>query len=183
LGGSIADQARQLARRVSANTGIPADLIFAQWAHETGGFTNRGTTQLNNLAGIRYAGSTEYRKFDSTEDFADFYGKLIESKRYTSKGINDAKTPEAFAHALKAGSYYEGPEDVYARQMRAWEPKFAGPSGSSGPAQISVGSIPITITHPGATHEQIQVAVTNGVRDGLGQQTQTNMTNVAGIYQ
>lgn len=182
-GGNIADQARQLAKRVSASTGIPADLIFAQWAHETGGFTNRGTTQLNNLAGIRYAGSTEYRKFDSPEDFADFYGKLIESKRYTSKGINEAKTPEAFAHALKAGSYYEGPEDVYARQMRAWEPKFAGSSGSSGPAQISVGSIPITITNPGATREEIQVAVTTGVRDGLGQQTQTNMTNVAGIYQ
>lgn len=173
-------QARQLAMRVSAATGIPASLIFAQWAHETGGFTNRGTTQLNNLAGIRYPGSTQYRSFNSLDDFASFYGNLVESKRYTSQGINAAKTPEAYAHALKAGSYYEGAEGDYVRGMKNFQPQFA-PAGG-GASSISIGTINVPVTHPNATGPEIAAHVQRGVRDGIDDHTQRLMAESGGAY-
>jgi hypothetical protein len=179
-GGSIAEQARLAAKKISERTRIPADLIFGQMAFETGNFTSRQTGQ-NNLSGIKYPGTDTFRSFNSVDDFADTYAKVLTSPRYVKNGVLDAKNGQQFAHALKTptGTYYgTGSESGYAGGVERYRRAY-----DSGPAQISVGSIPITITHPGATHEQIQVAVTNGVRDGLGQQTQTNMTNVAGIYQ
>jgi hypothetical protein len=180
---NMADQARQMAKYVAGKTGIDPSLIFGQWAFETGGFTNGGSTKLNNLAGIRYPGSTEYRKFDSVEDFAEYYSKLISSKRYASQGIGNARSAHEFAHALKAGSYYESPELQYERGIKYYSESFNQGQAGQGRGDVHIGSIPITITHPGATHEQIQLAVTNGVRDGLGQQTQRNMADLGGIYQ
>jgi len=178
-GGSLAEQARLAAKKISERTGIPADLIFGQMAFETGGFSNRQAGQ-NNLSGIKYPGTDTFRKFDSIDDFADTYAKVLTSSRYVKNGVLDAKNGQQFAHALKTptGTYYgTDSESGYAGGVERYRQAY------DRQAQISIGSIPITITNPGATHEQIQVAVTKGVRDGLGQQTQTNMTNVAGIYQ
>jgi len=49
-GGSTSAIARAQAERVAKATGGNADLIYAQWSHETNGFTNRGATSLNNFA-------------------------------------------------------------------------------------------------------------------------------------
>ena len=140
--------------------------------------TSEGEFEVRRLC-LEWVKTVEKGSIDERKrEFADYYGKLLESKRYTSHGINDAKTPEQFAHALKSGSYYEDSESNYSRGLRAWDRSYSGGSGN-----IMVGSIPITITNPGATHEQIQRAVTNGVRDGIGQQTQRNMANLGGVYQ
>ena len=177
VAGSMADQARRAAKAVSNATGIPADLIFGQWAHETGGFTNRGARDLNNLAGIRFAGSTEYRSFGSVSDFANFYTHLIESRRYTSQGINSARTPEELAHALKMGHYYEGNERDYARGVRNFEPQYAG-----GPGGVSIGTINIPITQPNASAHEIHAAVAKGVQAGINERDQRVMAQLNGAY-
>lgn len=112
-GGSIADQARVLAQQVSKQTNIPADLIFAQWQHETGNFTNNGAKSLNNLAGINVPGGhgKDYRKFASLQDFANTYSQLIQSKYPAAMG---AQTAEQLAQALKAGGYFTDSETNYA---------------------------------------------------------------------
>lgn len=112
---SVADQARGLAQQVSAQTGVPADLIYAQWQHETGNFTNRGATQLNNLAGVNTPGGTgqDYRQFDSLQDFAKYYAYLLRPGGHYDSA-RSARTPAEFAHALKQGGYYSDSESNYA---------------------------------------------------------------------
>lgn len=94
------------AQEASKRTGIPAPLIYGQWYHETGNFANRGARELHNLAGIRLPGSTEYRQFESLDDFVKYYSSLL-IRRYPR--ALEAKSPEALAEALKAGRYYEDP--------------------------------------------------------------------------
>lgn len=176
--GSTADQARALAAQVAAATGLPAELIFGQWAHETGGFTNRGARDLHNLAGIRIPGSTEYQSFDSLQAFAARYAQVVESRRYTSQGINGAMTPEAFAHALKMGGYYEASEAEYASGIKRWEGGYRGGSPS-----ITVGSIPIHIgSADGMSHQQVAAAVKDGVSAGLAEHNERLMAELSGPY-
>jgi hypothetical protein len=69
------EAARAEAIRVAKKTGGNADLIFAQWQHETNGFTNRGATELNNFAGVNVPGGKgqDYRQFDSLDKFGDYF--------------------------------------------------------------------------------------------------------------
>ncbi len=129
-GGSISDQAKQLAQQVSQQTGIPADIIFAQWQHETGGFSNRGATKLNNLAGINVPGGKgeDYRNFDSLQDFGTYYSQLIQSKY---PGAMGSQTAEQFASALKVGGYYAAPESEYAGGINRFLAQDRSPYASS----------------------------------------------------
>lgn len=145
-GGSISDQAKAQAARVSKMTGIPADILWAQWAHETGNFTNPGTTQLNNLAGVNVPGGKgqDYRKFGSLDEFGDYYAHLMRPDGFYP-GASTAKTPEDFAAALKHGkyAYYSGPEDAYAKDMRRYVDGIKGASvgvAAAGSSQSSSSS-------------------------------------------
>lgn len=112
-GGNVSSQALSLAQQVSQQLGIPADLIYAQWQHETGNFTNRGAKDLNNLAGINVPGGKgeDYQKFGSLQDFADSYTSLIKNKY---PGAMGAQTADQLASALKAGGYFSDSESNYA---------------------------------------------------------------------
>lgn len=183
-GSSLAEQARLAAKMISAKTNIPADLIFGQMAFETGNFRSKQSGD-NNLSGIKYPHSDEFRKFDSIDQFADVYASVLNSPRYVKNGVRAAKDGSQFAHALKtsSGTYYgTDSEQKYAAGVDYWRSKYDG-GGNSGPAPITIGTINIPITNPGATHHEIQMAVTAGVRDGLGQQTQRNMADLGGVYQ
>jgi hypothetical protein len=184
VGGSLAQQARTIAQQVSGKTGIPADLLYGQMAHETGNFTNRGSTSLNNFAGIRIPGSTEYRSFGSSAEFGDYYARVLEERRYTSRGINQAKTPEEFARALKGSTgtneYYTGPETAYAAGVGRGAQAYDRGAGSS---TVTVGTINIPITNPGATPAQIHSAVKAGVKSGIDSSNQRQMAEQGGVYQ
>lgn len=128
--GSIGAQAQPLAQQVSQRTGVPANIIMADWMHETNGFTNRGAVQLNNLAGINVPGGKgqDYRKFSSLQEFANYYANLIGGY----KGIGNVKTPDQFAAVLKANGYYGDSESNYAKGLRYW-------SGQAGAASMLSG--------------------------------------------
>ena len=106
-------------------TGIRPDLIFAQWYHETGGFTNRGARELNNLGGVRYPGSDEYRKYSSPMQFAEHWSSVINTLYPNVKG---AQNPAQFAQALKQGvgnrEYYKAPLEQYTTGMNSALKKY-----------------------------------------------------------
>jgi hypothetical protein len=135
---------KQLASQVGGRLGVDPSIIYSQWAHETGNFTNRGAQSLNNLAGIRMPGSTEYRHFGSLGEFGNYYANLIQ-RRYP--GAVGAQSVDQYATALKAGGYFEDSLSNYERGMRS----FAGAYGRG--SNVQIGSI--NIMQPNASAEQI----------------------------
>ena len=116
-----------LAQRVSDKTGIPADWVWAQWAHETQGFSSRLTKENNNFGGVTQAepngeenkqpdGNMYYKSFASPEDYADYFANYIQL--YKKNGVMDAKTMEEYAYALKKGGYYGDSYENYISGMK-----------------------------------------------------------------
>lgn len=123
----------KLAKKVAEFTGLDANLIYAQWAHETNGFTSTVCTTINNFGGLKQfreqpAGITEeqtissegdaYQAFDSPYDYALYFKRYI--LLYTENGILNADTVEKYATALKDGGYYGDPVEVYIIGMYHW---------------------------------------------------------------
>lgn len=176
-----AQRAAQLAQQVSAKTGIPADLIWSQWAHETGGFTSSVARNYNNLAGIRIPGSTEYQSFSSLDEFADRFAYIMRPGGAYGAARN-ATTPDEYAAALKNGrggrSYYEDAQSNYAAGLSRWDRQY-GRAASGG---VTVGQINVHITQPNASPDEVQRRVTNAVSDAMDARVQRNLNEFAGAY-
>lgn len=170
----ISEAAKIAAQRIAAQTGINPAWLYGQFVHETGGFTNRGATMLNNLAGIRMPGSTEYRKFATIQDFADFYSNLIK-RNYP--GALGAQTDADYFRALKSGGYYEDSYENYLRGARRGEAQYRPMS-----LKIDVGGINVHVNQPNATPEQIHKAVGNAVSQKLKDQAQVLLVQRQGVY-
>ena len=109
--------------QVSAGiSGARAELLYAQWAHETGNFTSELCTEYNNLAGVTQTqendipqpdGSFYYMKFADLSAWARYFGKFI---RYFD-GAVEAQTIEEYARALKDGGYYGDTYENYVEGM------------------------------------------------------------------
>ena len=121
-GGSMAAQARYYAQQASNQTGIPADLIFAQWQHETGGFTNRGATKLNNFAGINNPGGNgeDYKSYSSLGDFTADYVNQLKRNFTGTLGASNVDAFVAGLHNGRLGSYFHGSPNAYASAMSNW---------------------------------------------------------------
>lgn len=125
---------RDLAELVSQYTErngrkIPAPFIYAQMAHETGGFKSELALKYNNFGGITQTtpngldqpdGSNYYMNFSSPDTFAEYYGNYL--SLYAEDGIYDATTIEQYANALKHGGYYGDTVENYTAGMKS----FAG---------------------------------------------------------
>lgn len=113
-------------------------VLLAQWSLETAG----GSASNNwNLAGIKYtpgcgadyaqyltrevqAGKAvtlmqRFRAYDSLEDGAADYLRLLRTRFGAAMAFAAAGDVQAFAHALKLAGYYTAPEDEYAAGLRA----------------------------------------------------------------
>ncbi len=177
----LASQARQLAQAVSARTGVNANYIWSQWAHETGNFTHLGAA--NNLAGINIPGGngTQYRSFASLNDFGDYYAKLIgPGGRYS--GVGGARSADDFASALKSSGYYSGPESAYATDMARFGSIYDRGGGGRNGSGVTVGSIVINVTQPGASPEQISNHVITKLHEESAKQVQRNQQEWAQLY-
>lgn len=116
-----------LAQQVSDNTGLPADWIWAQWSHESGGFNSELAREDNNFGGIKTDNPRPgidppapdggyYRHFDSPEEYADYFAKYI--KLYDEDGVFRAKNIDEYAQALKNGGYFGDSVENYANGMK-----------------------------------------------------------------
>ena len=120
---------QDIANRASKIAGLPADWLYAQLCHESGGGTSELATVYHNYGGLTVTGgmptagkqpdgSGNYGRWDSDEAFADYYGKYL--TYYRSDGIYDAKTVDEFADALKRGKYYGASPETYKAGMHRY---------------------------------------------------------------
>jgi hypothetical protein len=171
---SAAMQAAQTAQEVSRATGIRSDLIWSQWAHETGGFTH--IAAANNLAGIRLPGTTTYQQFSSPAEFAKRYAEIAGESRYA--GLSGAQDAAQFAHILKAGGYYEGPEKDYAAGMGRFDRMYTTGGGSSVGQRggVQVGTMTININKPSPSNDEVAGVVVSRLQDVQGKAVQRNLS-------
>jgi tetrahydromethanopterin S-methyltransferase subunit G len=114
--GSGLGKEMEVAESISRQTGLPANIIYGQMWHETGGFTNSGAKDLHNYGGVKIPGTDEYRDFAMDDNYAKYFSNLI--KRRYPKALT-AKTPEDFAQALKDGGYYADSVSNYSAGITA----------------------------------------------------------------
>lgn len=113
-------------------------VLLAQWSLET---ANGSASNNWNLAGIKYApgcGSDyaqyltrevvagkpitvmqRFRAYDSLEDGAADYLRLLRTRFGAAWAFAVAGDVQAFAHALKLARYYTAPEDQYVAGLRS----------------------------------------------------------------
>lgn len=119
------DLAEIAAQEFQNKTGryLDPNLIWAQWYHETGGFTSELFLTGNNLGGFTTTedmgddwrqpdGDLWYKPFSSREEGARFAGAYLAN--YVENGIADATDPVSYAQALKNGGYYGASVEEYA---------------------------------------------------------------------
>ena len=115
-----------LAQQAAAISGLPAEWIYSQWAHETGGFVSELCIEHNNLGGLTQEepndlpqpdGSLWYRHFDTPEDYADYFGRYL--RLYREDGIYNAETIPEYAAALCRGGYFGDSLKNYVAGMEA----------------------------------------------------------------
>ena len=114
-------EAAQVAAGIS---GAKAELLYAQFAHETGNFTSELCREYNNLAGVTQVepndlpqpdGQFYYMKFDDLSHWARYFGKFIR----LFDGAVEAQTIEEYATALKNEGYYGDTLDNYIEGMQS----------------------------------------------------------------
>jgi len=176
----IAGQAQAAADYISRITGVPARWLYGQFVHETGGFTNRGATQLHNLAGIKAPGGADYRDFGDFQSFADYYARLIMSPRYRS--ALQAKTDAEYFQALKAGGYYEDSYGNYLSGARRGENLYHPQSYTPGHTNVDVGGVTVHVTQPNASAQEIADLTAQKVADQTARRVQANLLQMSGAY-
>lgn len=101
--------------------------IYAQWAHETNGFTSDLCVNYHNLGGLTQVspnnlpqpdGEYYYRHFESYEACAQYFGRYL--RLYHVDGICNAYTLEEYLAALKHGGYFGDTLENYLAGCRRW---------------------------------------------------------------
>ena len=166
----LSKQAADLAQSVSKTTGIKPDLLWSQWAHETGGFTHLG--EANNLAGIRIPGSSEYQSFGSLDEFGKRYAEVVgNTSRYA--GLSGAQNTDEFAAMLKHGGYYEDSQQNYAAGLAHYDSMYKGGAANGG--SVTVGSMTININKPHPSNDEVAGVITRRLQDLQGKAVQRNL--------
>ena len=114
-------EAAQVAAGIS---GAKAELLYAQFAHETGNFTSELCREYNNCAGVTQVepndlpqpdGQYYYMKFDDLSHWARYFGKFIR----LFDGAVEAKDIIEYATCLKEGGYYGDTLENYIDGMQS----------------------------------------------------------------
>lgn len=121
------ERVQPYADRAAQATGLPARVILAQWALETGWGTSYLATHDNNLGGIKYVGVPEqdyssggFAGYRSLDRFVTDYIRVLNGdwggypavRAVARKAYPDAETRfRAVAQALGASAYDEGHYD------------------------------------------------------------------------
>lgn len=172
---SLAQQAALTAQKVSAATGIPADLVWSQWAFETNGFKHMGKD--NNLAGIRLPGTKEYQSFDSVDAFGERYAEVVKNQRRYA-GLSSASTPHEFASVLKGGGYYEGPEKDYEAGVARYQGMYRhmAADGAGTTTSNTIGSVTINVKQqPGESQEALAARIKTTLNASQNKKVQRNL--------
>lgn len=119
-----------LANWCSQHCSIPAELLFAQWYHESGAFASAlavedcnfgGMTQVSpeGSAGKQPDGGFYYMHFDSPEQWAEYYSGYMHKEDKPPMCDGSITTVEQFGNALKSNGYFGADLGEYKRAMQS----------------------------------------------------------------
>ena len=119
-------EAWQEAQWVESQTGIPADYIYRQWAHESGNFESRLAKENNNFGGLTQTtpngednkqpdGGNYYRQYDNMHEYAESYVNDF-INRYDGK--ENIKSMEDFVNFLYDNGYFTADPADYLASMQ-----------------------------------------------------------------
>jgi len=140
------------AQRASKELNIPANLIFAQWYGETGGFKQySGAFNLGNIENKnRQAGEGRFQHYSSLTNYGDAYIDLMKRNYQKTRGV---KTSEEFSSKLKqgrVGGYFEEPEDFYTKMLKLNEDKYGIAGGGAMNNSNNTNNVNVTIAIDGS---------------------------------
>lgn len=118
--------ANRVSQRLSEKYGesLSPTFVYAQMAHETGGFKSELATKYHNYGGVTQTtpngldqpdGSNYYMNFGSDEDFADYFADYL--YKYKEDGVFNAHDTRSYATALKNGGYFGDDVENYVAGM------------------------------------------------------------------
>lgn len=109
----LAKRAAEIANSYAEGEPIKPEYVYAQWYHETGGFTSAMCVEFHNLGGLTQVaqndtlqpdGNCYYMQFATFEDYAEYFGKYLHY--YDENGIYESKNADDYVKALKDGGYF-----------------------------------------------------------------------------
>lgn len=95
--------------------------------------------------GVRYATRDRFRAYASLEEGAGDYLSLLHRRYAPAVSAAERGDVDGFAHALKAGGYYTGPEDHYANDLRGLLGMPTRPEGTPLPGSVK-DALPFSTT-------------------------------------
>lgn len=128
---------RPAAEQAAAALNVPVEAVIAQWAYESGWGESQLARSHNNLGGIKaYGGWTgkqvtlptfekdksikvnePFRAYDSVEDYANDYIKILSKPRYTKAlGTNNVTD---FGLRLGEAGYHQDSREGYAKALES----------------------------------------------------------------
>lgn len=126
-GGISADKMWALANWVAPKTGIDAKLIFAQWYHESGGFSSQLARENYNFGGMTQNeptgdpkdkqpdGGNYYKHFGNEEEWAEYYAYYC--NKCNEPSLSGSTDVTDFATRLKKNGYFGASIDEYVNGM------------------------------------------------------------------
>ena len=126
-GGISADKMWALANWVAPKTGIDAKLIFAQWYHESGGFSSQLARENYNFGGMTQNeptgdpkdkqpdGGNYYMHFGNEEEWAEYYAYYC--NKCNEPSLSGSTDVTDFATRLKKNGYFGASIDEYVNGM------------------------------------------------------------------
>lgn len=126
-GGISADKMWALANWVAPKTGIDAKLIFAQWYHESAGFSSQLARENYNFGGMTQNeptgdpkdkqpdGGNYYKHFGNEEEWAEYYAYYC--NKCNEPSLSGSTDVTDFATRLKKNGYFGASIDEYVNGM------------------------------------------------------------------
>ena len=129
------------AQWVSEKTGLPAEFVYRQWAHESAYFSSQLARENNNFGGLTQEewngddnlqpdGNNYYREFRNFHEYAEAYVKDFINLYEGQENVRDLAS---FAHYLKLNGYYGADERDYLAAMENVEMESIDDEGSAEP--------------------------------------------------
>ena len=144
-------------KTAASNTGLDWQNIFAQWYHETAGFTSDVLGQYNNAAGMFKDDLSDYITFPNLDSFVDQYSHLI--KLYANDGVTGGLSSDDFAQALKNGGYYGDTVQNYQNGMKNALNVLNNYIGGNSSFNQPAGTTGSTTTQPAASNNSVSSAL------------------------
>lgn len=139
------NEAWQEAQWVEQQTGIPAEYVYRQWAHESANFESQLARENNNLGGLTQSepngeenkqpdGGNYYRKYNNLHEYAESYVRDFINKY---DGKENVKSMEDFVNFLHNNGYFTADPQEYLAAMEKFDtPTTRGFSKTFGKSMI-----------------------------------------------